>query len=151
MSLIGDIKLHTTNALKSGDSQKANTLRSLIASVHNEEIANRSKGGTGELSDEEVVGVLQKEAKKRKEAAEIYGKAGRGDLENNEKYELSVIESYLPPALTDADVEKIVARVASDGGGNFGNVMGAVMKEIAGRADAKVVTEIVKKSLGGAE
>ena len=137
--------------MKSGDSQKANTLRSLIASVHNEEIANRSKGGTGELSDEEVVGVLQKEAKKRKEAAEIYGKAGRGDLENNEKYELSVIESYLPPALTDADVEKIVARVASDGGGNFGNVMGAVMKEIAGRADAKVVTEIVKKSLGGAE
>ena len=151
MSITHDIKLDTTNALKSQDSQKANTLRGLNASIHNEEIASRSKGGSGELSDEKVVGVLQKEAKKRKEAAEIYEKAGRSDLEDKEKYELSVIESYLPPALTDSDVENIVAKAVSGGEKNFGKVMGAVMKEIAGRADARVVTEIVKKSLGAAE
>lgn len=148
MSFIDDIKLETTNALKSGDSEKANILRSLISSIHNEEIASRSKGGSGELSDDEVIVVLQREAKKRKEAAEIYSKAGRGDLEGKEKYELTIIESYLPPSLNEADIEEIVKKVLSAGSENFGQVMGAVMKEVKGRADSKVVTEIVKRSLG---
>jgi len=149
--LIDDFRSGITEALKTKDARRAETLRGLLASAHNEEIAKRSRGNAGELSDEEVIAVLQKEAKKRREAIEIYGKAGRADLENKEKDELIIIESYLPPALSENELEAIVKSAISGGETNFGKVMGSVMKEIAGRADSKVVTEIVKKNLGGGE
>jgi len=151
MSLIDDLKSDILEALKSKNAQKVETLRGLVASVHNEEIAKRSKGDGGELSHEEVIAVLQKEAKKRKESAEVYGKARRDDLESKEKEELLMIESYLPAALEESQIEEIVKKVVSSGEDNFGKVMGAVMKEVAGRADAKVVTEIVKKHLSDGE
>ncbi|OGY62423.1 MAG: hypothetical protein A3G58_00295 [Candidatus Colwellbacteria bacterium RIFCSPLOWO2_12_FULL_46_17] len=151
MSLIDDFRSGITEALKTKDARRAETLRGLLASAHNEEIAKRSRGNAGELSDEEVIAVLQKEAKKRREAIEIYGKAGRHDLEGKEKEELAIIESYLPPALGDSEIEEIVRKAISSGAEDFGKVMGAVMKEVAGRADSRVVTEIVKKNLGGGE
>ena len=148
MSLIDKLKSDLNAALKSMEPQKTETLRGLLASIHNEEIAMRSKSGDSSLTDADLTGVLQKEAKKRKEAIEIYGKAERTDLENKEKEELGIIESYLPPALEEEEIEKIVLRVISDGGDNFGKVMGSVMKEVAGRADSKIVAEIVKRNLG---
>ena len=151
MSLIENLKSDIAVALKSKDAPRTETLRGLLASVHNEEIAKRSKTGNSDLSDEEVISVLQREAKKRKESIEIYGKAGRADLENKEKDELIIIESYLPPALSENELEAIVKNAISGGETNFGKVMGSVMKEVAGRADSKVVTEIVKKNLGGGE
>jgi len=149
MALIDDLKSDVTDALKAGDSGKAETLRGLAASVHNEEIAKRSKGGEGELSDDEVVAVLQKEAKKRKESIEVYTDAGRNDLADKEKTELAIIENYLPPVLEESEIEGIVEKIVAGGEDNFGKVMGAVMGEVKGRADSKVVTEIVKKKLGG--
>lgn len=151
MSLIDDLKSDVTEALKSGDTEKAETLRGLAASIHNEEIARRSKEGEGELHYEDALAVLRREAKKRKEAADIYRDAGREDLEGKESRELKIIEFYLPPPLDQAKVEKIVEKVISTVGDNYGRVMGAVMKDVDGRADAKLVTEIVKKHLGGGE
>jgi len=151
MALIDDLKSDATSALKANESQKAEALRGLVASIHNEEIAKRSKGGGGELFDEEVIAVLQKEAKKRKESIEVYGNAGRSDLEQKEKDELSIIESYLPPALDESEIEKVVNKILASGEENFGKAMGAVMKEVGGGADANLVAEIVKKNLGGRE
>ena len=151
MSLIDDLKSDTTEALKSKKAQKVETLRGLVASVHNEEIAKRSKGSEGELSDDEVVAVLQKEAKKRKESAEIYRDAGRKDLEDKEEKELKVIQLYIPPPLNQAEIERYVERAISEGGDNYGRIMGIAMKLVDGRADAKLVTEIVKKHLGDGE
>ena len=143
------LRLDLTDALKSEEAERANTIRGLIASVHNEEIAKRSRGEDSEITDEEVVKVLQKEAKKRKEAIEIYGKAGRADLEGKEKAELEVISAYIPEELSMEEVKKIVDKVLASGETNFGKVMGGAMKEIAGRADASIVSEIVKERLGG--
>lgn len=149
MALMDDLKSGVTEALKAGDPVRAETLRGLVSAVHNEEIAKRSKGNGSELTDDEVIAVLQKEAKKRRESIEVYGGAGREDLKNKEEAELSIIESYLPPALEEAEIEKIVDSAVAGGAGNFGQVMGTVMKEVAGRADSKLVTEIVKRKLGG--
>ena len=151
MSLIDTLKSDLNGSLKSGEAQRAETLRGLLSSIHNEEIAKRTKGGDSELSEEEVIGVLQKEAKKRREAIEIYGKAGRGDLEDKEKKELDLIGLYLPPQLERAEIENIVSKVISGSDEGFGQVMGKVMKEVSGRADSKVVSEIVKEKLNQKE
>lgn len=144
-----DIKKDLTAALRAGEALRAETLRSLLAAIHNAEIEKRTRGGASELSDEEVLGVLQKEAKKRKEAAEIYGNAGRNELEQKEKRELEIIASYLPAQLSREEVEVIVRKaVEAHGGKGFGAVMRAVLEEVQGRAEAKEVSEIVKRVLG---
>jgi len=151
MSLVEKLKADLNDALRAKAHQKSETLRGLLAGIHNEEIAKRTKGGEGDLSDHDVTSVLQKEAKKRRESAEVYGKAGRADLEGKEKEELVLIESYLPARLSESQIEEIVEKVLAGGEKNFGKVMGPVMKEVAGRADAQVVTELVKKHLGDGE
>ena len=151
MSNIDKLKADLTDAVKSKDSHRVETLRGLISSIHNEEIAKRSKGGDSTLSEAEVVAVLQKEAKKRKESAEVYGSAGRSDLENKERAEIVIIEEYLPEGLKDEEVLEIVKGIVSGGEDNFGKVMGMAMKEISGRADSRVVSAIVKRLLGETE
>lgn len=151
MSQLEKLKTDLKSALKLKDSQKVETLRGMLASIHNEEIAKRSKSGESDLTEEEVTVVLQKEAKKRKEAIEIYSKADRRDLEDKERAELETISAYLPKELSRDEIEKIVRDVVSLGEDNFGKVMGGVMKEVAGRADASLVSEIVKNHLTDAE
>ena len=145
---IDKLRADLTDAVRAKDSHKTETLRGLIASIHNEEIARRSKEGNSTLSETQMVAVLQKEAKKRKESAEVYGGAGRSDLENKERAELAIIEEYLPAGLKDEEVLEIVKGIVSGGEDNFGKVMGMAMKEVAGRADSQVVSAIVKELLG---
>jgi len=101
--------------------------------------------------EEEVIEILVKEAKKRKEAAEIYNKGGRNDLAEKEKKELEIVQKYLPEQLSEIEVEKIVKTVVEKSGvkniKEFGRLMGEVMKELKGKADAKLVGEIIKKLL----
>ncbi|MBI4123243.1 MAG: GatB/YqeY domain-containing protein [Parcubacteria group bacterium] len=144
MSLIDQLRKDSETALRSGDILKTETLRGLLAALHNREIELR---GEAEITEEEVIGVLGKEAKKRKEAGQIYTAAGRPELANKEAKELDIIKSYLPPELTADEVEAIVKRATDGGLTDFGRVMGAVMKEVAGRAEAGTVKEIVKKIL----
>lgn len=149
MSNTDKLKEALTDAVRARESERTETLRGLLASIHNEEIAKRYKGAHGDLSDEEVNSVLRREAKKRKESAKVYGKAERSDLESKELNELVIIEEYLPAGLTREEVVKIVKDVATPGEENFGKVMGVVMEEIAGRADARLVSEVVKEFIGG--
>jgi len=139
-------------ALKSGDAFKAGTLRLLISALHNKEIEKKGKGQESILSDEEVIEVLSREAKKRREASEIYSKGNRADLADKEKKELEIIMGFLPTQLSLEEIEKVILavieQVKPQGPKDFGRVMAEVMKELRGRAEAGVVSEIVKKKIG---
>lgn len=145
MVLVDQLKTDTTQALKGGESLRVETLRGLLAAVHNREIELRGKGK--ELDEEEVLTVLGREAKKRKEASQIYSEAGRTDLAQKESKELEIIKSYLPPEMGVDEIEVIVRRVVGDGVTEFGQVMRAVVKETKGRAEPGIVKGIVEKVL----
>ncbi len=145
MEILEKLQSDLKTAMKGGDSETSGTIRMLQAAVQNEHIA---KGKDKELTEEDVVAVLRKEAKKRKESADLYAKAGRNDLAEKEEKELAFIKTYLPAELSDEEVEALVQEVVSGGEKDFGKVMGAVMGKVAGRAEASRVTAAVKKALG---
>ena len=122
-----------------------------LAAVTNAEVAGDA---AVELSDDQVVSVLQAEAKKRSEAAEIYAQAGRTDAAAKEKSELAVLERYLPAAMNEAEIAAVVAEevAAAAAAGNTGpKAMGAVVKAVRARvgasADGSVVANLVKSAL----
>jgi uncharacterized protein YqeY len=145
MTITESLKKDLVGALKAKDTAKATTLRMVLAAIHNEQIA---KGKANELKEEDLVGVLRREAKKRREAADIYGKAGRQDLADKENQELEMIKFYLPAELGEAEIEGFVKEVLAGGETNFGKVMGQVMGKVAGRAEPARVSEMVRKALG---
>ena len=135
-------------AMKSGDSVKLNTIRSIRA-----QMIELSKRGTGtSITPEEELTALLAAAKKRKEAIEMYEKAGRNDLADQEKRELDIISTYLPKQMRREEVEVIVKKIIGDIGAtsskDFGKVMPVAMKELKGKIDGKVVQEVVKQQLG---
>jgi uncharacterized protein YqeY len=141
-----------TDAIRARDEVAAATLRMALTAITNEEVSGAQ---AKELSDEQVVTVLAREGKKRREAAEAYDAAGRSELADRERAELAVLEQYLPQQLTAAEIDAIVAdAVASvaDQGLAGGKAMGAVMKlvtpQIAGRADGAAVAAKVRAALG---
>ncbi len=97
----------------------------------------------GELPDEEVVRVLMKEAKKRKDSIEIYNKVGSPERAAEENYELGVIESYLPQMLSEGEVSAEVIKIASETGLTGGRLMGAVMGKLKGKVEGSVVQKVV--------
>ncbi|MGC9603170.1 MAG: GatB/YqeY domain-containing protein [Minisyncoccia bacterium] len=138
-------------ALKQRNDVKVGTLRLFLASAHNREIEKKGKGENPELSDEELLDILGKEAKKRKEAMEIYVKGGRPELAEKEAGELRILEGYLPAQLDAAAVLKIVdetIRMTKPAGAkDFGRVMGEAMKKLKGVADPALVTKLIKEKL----
>jgi uncharacterized protein YqeY len=135
-------------AMKSGDSVKLNTIRSIRA-----QIIELSKRGTGtSITPEEEMTALLAAAKKRKEAIEMYEKAGRNDLADQEKRELNIISTYLPKQMSREEVEEIVKKIIGDIGAtsskDFSKVMPVAMKELKGKIDGKIVQEVVKQQLG---
>ncbi len=154
MSLQETIAKDTVEAVKRRDALRAGTLRMLQAAIHNREIEKKGKGGpsaTAPLSDEEVLEVVRREAKKRKEAIELYRQGSREELAERESEELAVLAAYLPPELSAEELEGIVRPIVERARGagitEFGKVMGAVMAAAKGKADAKAVGELVKKLL----
>lgn len=133
-------------AMKARDRQKANALKMLRAAIKQVEIDERK-----ELGDTEVEKILRSELKKRKEAVEQYKSAGRDDLVSGESFEAELIESYLPELMSREDVEKEVENVLLDvaEGANFGQVMGKCMAVLKGKADGKLVQEVVKEKMKG--
>ena len=146
MELLAKLQEDLKTAMKGGDSETVGTIRMLQAAIQNEHIA---KGKEKEFTDEDVMAVLRKEAKKRRESADVFAGAGRTDLAEKEEKELALIKTYLPPELSDQEVEAIVAEVVAGGQSEFGKVMGAGMAKIAGRAESGKVSAAVKKALGG--
>jgi len=149
MSLNEQITSDLKTAMKSGDKTRLDTLRLLRA--HFIELAKRGTGG--EITPDEELNVLTAAIKKRKEAIEVYEKAGRVELAQQERTELEVISSYLPKQLSQEEAAAIVQRIIAETGASsakdFGKVMPLAMKELKGKFDGKIVQEMVKAKLGG--
>ena len=142
-----------TEAIRGRDEVRAATLRMALTAVRSEEVAGTA---ARTLSDDEVVGVLSREAKKRREAVEAYRGAGRQELADREGAELTVIEEYLPAQLSDEELSGIVAEAVAevraagaDGPAAMGRVMKAVQPRTKGRADGGRVAAEVRRQLAG--
>ena len=148
MTLNEQINMDLKVAMKSGEKTKLETLRLLRA--HMIELSKR--GEAKEITPEEELSVLMAAMKKRKEAIEIYEKAGRTELAQQERAELAVISSYLPKQMSAEEAGEVILRIVAHTGASgvkdFGKVMPLAMKELKGRIDGKQVQEIVKAKLG---
>lgn len=137
------------SAMKARDEVRTRTLRMALAALTTEEVAGEQ---ARELSDDEIVKVLQREAKKRREAAEAFGGAGRAEQAEAERAEGKVIEEYLPAQLSDEEIAGFVAAAIAETGAagprGIGQVMRVVTPKVAGRADGRRVSDEVKKQLG---
>ena len=143
------LRADLTTAMKSRDELRTATLRMVLAAVSAEEVAGKE---ARELSDDEVQAVLRREAKKRREAADAFGSAGRTEQADRERAEGDVLAAYLPVQLEDADLAALVAdvitRTGAGGMRDMGRVMGAVQDEVAGRAEGGRVAAEVRRQLG---
>lgn len=150
MGLKAKLESDLREAMKARDDLVTSTLRMVLAAVRTAEVAGKQ---ARELSDDEVLSVLAKEAKKRREAASAFGDAGRAEAAAKELAEEEVIGRYLPKQLSDAEIADIVTRTLSEGGftsvAQMGPAMKAVQAAIAGRAEGGRVAAEVRRQLSG--
>ena len=136
-----------TDAMRSRDQVRLRTLRMALASITNEEVS----GAAHELSDEDIIKVLTREAKKRREAAEAFAAAGRDDQAEAERAEGDVLAGYLPAPLSDEELASLVTAAIAETGAagmpGLGKVMKAVTPQVAGRADGARVAGEVRRQL----
>lgn len=148
VSLKGKLQSDLNVAIKSRNTVVAETIRMVLSAITNEEVAGKEKR---ELSDAEVITVLTREAKKRREAAEAFENGGRADRAAAERAEGEVIASYLPEQLTEDDIKKLIAEtiaaVGAAGPSDMGKVMGSLKAKVAGKADGALVSSLVKEAL----
>ena len=148
MSLIDKLQEDMKLAQKSRDALRLSTIRLLRSSVG---YARIDKGS--ELTDDEVLGVLAKAAKQRRESIEAAESGGREDVAEKERAEFSIINEYLPKQLDEAEIEAIVRQIASEVGANDlndrGKVMGPLMQRIRGQADGRLASQVVERVLRG--
>lgn len=151
MPLKENISEEMKAAMKSGNTLRLGTLRTIRADLMDKEIELRGNG-TAMTPDHET-GVLNTAAKKRKESIEVFRKGGRPELADQEAKELVIIQEFLPKQLSDAEVEtlirEVIAQTGASASGDFAKVMSLVMKQVKGKADGKMVQELVRKTLGG--
>lgn len=135
-------------AMKAKDTVRLNAVRSIKSAIL---LAKTAEGASGELTDGDIVKLIQKLAKQRKEAAEQYVAAGRQELADNENAEAAVLSEYLPKQLSPEEVEEklkeIIAEVGASAPSDMGKVMGVATKRLAGLADGKTISGIVKQLL----
>ena len=150
MPLKTQLHADLTTAIKARDELRTATLRMVLAAVTTEEVAGKQ---ARELSDDEVLKILAREGKKRREAAEAFEGGGRPELAERERAEGGVIEQYLPKQLDDEQLRELVAAAISESGVSGPQGMGAVMKvvtpKVAGRAEGGRVAAEVKRQLAG--
>lgn len=147
-SLIERLKNDIKNSQKTGDGARLNVLRMLSAQIHNREIEKFGGGDKNSLTDEEIIQVIQKEVKKRKEAVELFIKGGRKDIAEKEEKEIAVLNDYLPPAATRTEMERAVEEAIKEGAKDMGSIMKNAGAKLSGRADGKELSQIVKQKLG---
>jgi len=149
--LLDQIQTDLKNAQLLKDEVKVSTLRLLLSEIRNKEIA---QGGppAGGLSDEDIISVVQRETKKRKEAAEGFRSGGREDSAIKEEAEALILESYLPVQLSNEELTKVVSdtinELGATGMADLGKVIGMVMGKVKGKADGGAVSSLVKEKLG---
>ena len=148
MELEKQIQADMVSAMKAHETVRLAALRGIKAAIL---LAKTSEGGTGEVSDADIVKIIQKLVKQRKESAEIYAGQNRQELADNELAEAAAMEVYLPKQLSEAEVEaelkKIIEETGASKPSDMGKVMGTATKRLAGQADGKLISSIVKRLL----
>jgi uncharacterized protein len=142
MSVLEQVQEDVRTAMKAGEKERAGALRMIVDSLQKD----------AKLGDGDEVAVLQRERKKRLEAADAYGEAGRGEQAAAERFEAELIEAYLPQQLSEEELGGLVAAAVEEVGATeqrqMGDVMKALMPKVAGRADGKRVSAAVRERLG---
>ena len=150
MALKEKIQNDLTEAMRARDEVRSSTIRMVLTAIKNEEVSGKE---ARDLSDAEVITVLSREAKKRREAAEAFEQAGANDRAAYEKAEGVIIAEYLPAQLSEAELKDLIASAIAESGATGPQQMGLVMKsiqpKIAGRADGGIVSSLVKAALSG--
>ena len=145
------LRTDLTAAIKARDEVRSSTLRMVLTAITNAEVAGKT---ARELSDDDVIGVLSAESKKRREAAEAFEDAGRADSAAKERAEAAVLADYLPAQLDADEISRLVSEAvertgaAGEGMRAMGKVMGVLQPQVKGRADGGVVAAEVKRQLG---
>lgn len=145
------LRADLTTAIKDRDEVRSSTLRMVLTAITNAEVAGKE---ARELSDDEVIGVLTSEAKKRREAATAFADGGRAAMAQKETAEAAVIADYLPEQLSEQEIVDLIASAiaqlgaASEGMKAMGKVMGLVQPQVRGRADGALVAAEVRRQLG---
>lgn len=147
MSLKVKINEDLNNALKAKDIVRIDTLRSIRA-----EILKMDKSGMNrEMTPEEEIQLLAKQAKMRKESIDLFAQAGRKDLVDKEQAQLDIINQYLPEQMSEKEADEIITKIISDAGTtsqkDFGRLMSEVMKQLKGKIDGKIIQDILKSKL----
>ena len=149
MGLKEKLQADLTEAIRGRDEVKSGTIRMLLSAITNEEVAGKT---AKVLTDAEIITVLSRETKKRREAVEAFTAAKRDDLANKEKAEGAIIAQYLPEQLSEAEIKKMIADAITEtnaaGPAGMGLVMKVLQPKIAGKADGGVVSGLVKAALG---
>ncbi|HEU5037880.1 MAG TPA: GatB/YqeY domain-containing protein [Nocardioides sp.] len=152
MSALKDrLRADLTAAMKARDEVRSSTLRMVLTAITNAEVAGKE---ARELTDDDIVGVLSTEAKKRREAATAFGEGGRAEMAAKETAEAEVIADYLPAQLTEQEVADLITSAiaqtgaAAEGMRAMGKVMGMIQPQVRGRADGAAVAAEVRRQLG---
>jgi uncharacterized protein YqeY len=147
MSLTETINTDIKNAMKAREKEKLAALRAIKSAL----LLEASKDGSGEVSEEAEMKILQKLHKQRKDAAALYEEQNRPDLLEDEVFQAGVIEAYLPAQMSEEEigevVKSIIAKTGASSPADMGKVMGAAMGQLAGKADGKIISMLVKKYL----
>ena len=150
MSLKEKLQTDLTSSMRNRDDVRSSTIRMILTSIKNEEVSGKE---VRELNESELITVLSREAKKRREAAEAFDQAGAKDRAETERAEGAIIAEYLPKQLTEDEVKELIEAAIKETGANSPAQMGLVMKnlqpKIAGKADGALVSSLVKAALAG--
>ena len=144
MSLQSRLQSDLTSSRKAGDKPRTLLLGTIISDVRNREIELKR-----ELTDADVIEVLQRGIKKRRESIEMYDKGGRADLADKERHEVTMLEVFLPAQASPDEIRAAVKAAIAGGAANVGAVMGKVMPLFKGKADGNVINAIVREELAG--
>ncbi|WP_299124340.1 GatB/YqeY domain-containing protein [uncultured Tenacibaculum sp.] len=148
MSLQKQVMDKMKEAMKSKDTVALTALRALKSAF----MLAKTESGAGDLSEAEELKIIQKQVKQRKDSAAVFSEQGREDLAEPELAEAAILEQFLPEALSEEEIEKVVKetieKVGAEGMKDMGKVMGIVSKQLAGQADGKIISTIVRKNLG---
>ena len=146
MSLKEKLLSNMKEAMKSKDSVKLGTVRSVISAVKNQEIDLKK-----ELSEEEIITIVSREVKKRKEAAVLYEKGNRPELKDKEIQEMKILQTYLPEQVSEKDlrrrIQEVIAETGAEGMKDFGKIMKTLVAEFKGKADNSLIKELANEYL----
>ena len=144
MTLITQIQNHVKDAMKAGNRLKLSTLRMLVAAIKQKEIDTRS-----DLSDDDIISIIEKQMQQRLEAAEQYEAAGRNELFEKESQEAEILKAYLPEKMGEEEVKEMIEKIISEMGGismkEMGNVMSALKDHAGSKIDMKLASQMVRE------